>query len=120
MIKEYIQFAIDNGYPMVNNFNIEDWDCYTDCELPEYSLAVIWYIISFWEYEKTCYPLTDIITSKEFIEAVAIGKSKIEWMMRMGLYTKSEIMEYITIKQARAIRDNKLEEFITNLLWKAK
>jgi hypothetical protein len=59
-----------------------------------------------------------MIMRPEFIEAIARGKSEAMWMLAKWLHTKDSIVEYITIKQAIAIRDNKLPEYITNLLWK--
>lgn len=109
-IKDYIQFAIDNGYEV--NWDIfMDWVCYY--KKFENKLSV-------WN------SLYETIISREFIEAIAKGILKrarkidcpfmIWWGNYENCYNLSEIEE-ITIMQAIAIRDNKLKDFITNLLW---
>ena len=45
-----------------------------------------------------------------------IGYKKILWYW----FKKEWVLDHITCEQAIAIREGKLEEFITNLLWKAK
>lgn len=99
IIEQYIQFAIDNWYKE----NIIVWHCWY-C-VYEYK----WYGIKFSSN------LTELITSKEFIETIARGLTKKRYFPIMG---KIDI-EYITTGQAIAIRDCTLEEFITNLwiLW---
>jgi hypothetical protein len=60
------------------------------------------------------------ITSKEFIEAIArwtIDKTG-TYMEQEYINMMKEEVEWITISQAIAIRDCKLEEFINNLLTK--
>ena len=130
-IKEYIQFAIDNGYYAGVTFtklkiekNVkfvyeeadEDRDMcesYSECEW----LYILNFIADVWTGYKN---ITDIITSKPFIEAIARGiieKTKQiqgEW----SFLDLNKIIDEITTEQAIAIRDNKLEEFITNLwIW---
>jgi len=98
-IERYIQFAIDNGYDnkstLYKNFWLKEW----------FNNIPNWDFSSY--YDWLLYPnyYTFIITSKPFIEAVA-----------RGLLEKEYWKDSISI----AIRDNKLEEFITNLLWEAK
>ncbi len=91
MIKKYKQFAKDN-----------------------------WYEESGWEQWEEGY-----IMSKPFIEAVARGINKewikidcdfIYWGWSMEASCELHTDDKIAFEQAIAIRDNKLEEFITNIL----
>ena len=102
MKEKYIQFAIDNGYELINTSY--SW-LKVECNRIKYLNKDE---IDYW-YDN----LIEVITSEPFIEAIARGVSKkvkyetaLEWHI-----------ENLTIKQAIAIRDNKLEEFIINLLW---
>lgn len=92
-IKRYIQFAIDNWYEtQMSLAKIMQEDNYNQ-----------WYIIL-------------LITSKEFIEAVARGVYMWEWTVRVKIDNVfNKIIDDITINQAISIRDNKLEEFINNM-----
>lgn len=116
IIEKYIQFAIDNGYKL---WWIEEIDRDFLNSLKENDLMY-----------------TFVITSKEFIEAVARGaiKRKPLWWEYTIFYSKIDIERYplcdwvnnkevmksiiddITYYQAIAIRDNKLEDFINNIL----
>lgn len=112
-IQRYIEFAIENEYTdwISDKFDVEN-------------NTIQWYEYPVWVVSET--NLIETITSKEFIEAVARGienksekegcliNTKIRWI---GCVDDSyEIVEKITHMQAIAIRDNKLEEFINNLL----
>ena len=133
MIKEYIQFAIDN------NLNYDWYFAYRtdwvplDISIPlnqvkEFKDREWWWV--YIRYDN----LIELITSLDFIEAIARGYVEnnnptnyweVEWIGKYksehwGLNTYDEIFEQITILQAIAIRDEKLEEFITNLLWSQK
>ena len=114
-IKKYIEFGIDNGY---KEYDIEWYEMTEILKWPEY------------------YKI--IITSKEFIESIArwIYKNKelfvnywrdepfikdpkdYEELLKEedfeNIY-KHSLMTNITINQAIAIRDNQLEQYITNL-----
>ena len=89
MIKKYITFWIENGY--------EGWSIFKDNKIEDI-LCVIWAI--------------NIITSKEFIEAIARGLHKknnyTDWIALS--------VDILTKEQAIAIRDWDLSNFINNLL----
>ena len=129
-IEQYIQFAINNGYDSLIvekesfGFFVEDKD-----------YIIVENIIE-WEFLFEI-PILKIITSKPFIEAIARGIIKIEcdndwydWtdiLIDYGNWRKSlynfnrdyeeiSVLNDVTKYQSYAIRDNKLEEFITNLL----
>lgn len=129
-IEKYIQFAIDNWFKVK-----QIWDFSFAVKT---RLQLNWEIISMWNC--LYYELYELITSKQFIEAIARGifkdkklfvsyareKPFIKW--EDFSFIKEEDYEFIykkpltyniTTLQAIAIRDNKLEEFITNLwiLW---
>ena len=88
VIDKYIQFAIDNWYD-------------------EYDME--WYL--FMETLKWPRHYVNVITSKEFIEAVA------RWLMEnIWFYDLDKIINVLTKDQAIAIRDWKLEEFILELI----
>lgn len=111
-IKKYIQFAIDNWYKWNKKtlvkelrMHITDWLIFKTKDL---NTLWIW----------------NIITSKEFIEAVAKWLMDDEiivvfmwgkWINYMPIEIE-HLIDDITTYQAIAIRDNKLEEFINNLL----
>jgi len=100
-IKDYIQFAINNGYTKVH---ILSWiERYPDWDDAEIAMVL------------------RTITSKPFIEAIAkwmIEKIKqIQW--EWSFLDIDKIIEEITKDQAIAIREWQLEFFITNLrIWK--
>ena len=100
-IKEYIEFWIENGYERLWQEDTKfEYDWTTDCvTLPkdEYRYD---YIIPY-------------ITRIDFIEAIA------RWLELelQDTFDLEAIENNICTTQAIAIRDNKLEEFITNLLW---
>lgn len=122
-----IQFAIDNELilPRQLSFNKEDW------YVPDDIIKNKWYIESInkdindtliaqlsmfdWKINKTTLSVYELITSKPFIEAVARGINPT--MKNWSMWLNIEI-DWITTKQAIAIRDNKLPEFINNLLFK--
>ena len=111
MIKKYIEFAIENGY---------------DAFIIKASYNRSGYM-SRWEFEEFSPTdesfYTPIITSKPFIEAITRGVIKNNVELNNYYYYNEDWCylnlweeDIITIKQSIAIRDNKLEEFITNLL----
>jgi len=124
-IEQYIQFAIDNGYI-------------------HYQMNILLILARKWDLKNTdktdIYTVYWLIQQKEFIEAIARGiekQSDEEWFLlkewgdwtscTYWLYTEwywpedrieIELISDVTHYQAIAIRENKLEEFITNLnLW---
>ena len=122
MIEKYIQFAIDNWYKFWHSKDfILKWIDFYDFKTQEsynkksehwaiYS-KMLKYELELSSFFTTCYyPLNDLITSKEFIEAIARWYKKKDTAL-------SFVEDEITIQQAFAIRDNKLENFITNILW---
>ena len=131
ILKKYIQFAVDNWYkPKIyddnENYNWEIKDQLNYSKIKEINL--LWYYFSCYSYnswwaEK---PLLNVITSKEFIEAVVnwwpFDTCELEdlvWREECGLTLKSAFqkrIDRITFFQAIAIREWKLEEFIKNLI----
>ena len=116
-IEKYIHFAIDNGYNdkwFWGNIKIEciwNYQWSLKCIKEEGIFQWICIEVSSWK-ENKIYSLYETITSKPFIEAVAnwIQKkqTKYKWML--------DLMDEICLNQAIAIRDNKLKEFINNLI----
>jgi len=123
-LEKYIQFAIDNNL-------IVSWEKITrfDFTTKHHGLFMFYKypnetIDDFFDFN-----LIELITSKEFIEAVARGVAKKnleirtkyenDWVIYKwpSLVLWEDLIDYITSGQAIAIRDNKLEEFIINLLW---
>lgn len=123
IIEKYIQFAIDNWY----KFNVEyNYNRIVRFEYREAQRDVVFttntYFSIFWHIE--------LITSKEFIEAVARWLDKVDinslhwWKIYITRlrwffiwnYDSPNLVDTITHKQAIAIRDEKLEEFINNLI----
>ena len=122
MIEKWIQFAIDNEY-------IEK--CYFELDNENYVDFYLRWNPETWIDDEviTTINLYELITSKPFIEAVARGVlNKNRWkkvenfLWGLWYFSKDdsiieELIDEITIKQAIAIRDNKLPAFIGNLLW---
>jgi len=122
LIEQYIQFAYENwcddcSLEYVNKIDYNGWNYligYQDKELDE-----------FWTNS-----LNDVICRKSFIEAIARWIEKIMqadyiviWWdkifydsMNKEVWFK-KLVDYITIKQALAIRDNELALFIKEILW---
>lgn len=119
-ILDYLKIAYDN------------WD---DWAALEYATEVYWsgwdYMVWYNDWEKKwANALNSIICRKEFIEAIArwIWQHKPYWTSKRTrikcmfqnqqlLYDEiEELIDDITVFQAIAIRDNKLEEFINNLI----
>ena len=108
-IERYIQFAIDNGY-REEDFWKEQENCLWKFDYLEIDIQ-LYHIDRFWDEHITIQQnIIACITSKPFIEAVARGINKEEFRIEV-------LIEQITTEQAIAIRDNKLDTFITNLLW---
>lgn len=106
-IEEYITFALDNKlYEDV----IKKYYIFKDVEwnyMTEFNIGIHTDICS----------LEKLITSKEFIEAITRGLCKKPNNAQIRLYCQSNnLSDIITKRQAFAIRDWKLEEYITNLL----
>jgi len=120
-IEDYIQFAIDNGLVYAYDewyIDIDEWWI----EWEEYEINFYSYDISKWWNKRLegSWNLIKLITSKPFIEAIA------RWLIERDNSSKTEkeimnkwvnlLIEDITLTQAIAIRENELEDFITNLL----
>ena len=132
---EYIQFAIDNGYNFTNgkyyihhNYREEERD-YNDNQSKD--VYYDWYFIFHKCADIWCdiVSLEKIITSKPFLEAIARATIDIEnevktWVIedtkenRESFY--NAYLDEITYEQAIAIRDDKLEEFINEILGNIK
>ena len=100
LIERYLQFAIDNWFAIEENYWDEPHAFYTLKSIMEYNII-------------------ETITSWSFIEAISKGiwVNFTVWRNEdmFEAYMKAQT-EYITHKQADAIRDNKLDEFIKDLL----
>jgi len=146
-IQNYIQFAIDNGYefPISNNIKIFKDTTWVDW-LWEYTIK--WFIIRYdfipskttnlFKWNVSVFKsLTDIITSKEFIEAIAkwmekemekfrnslkegelfaLVSVKMFWVKWNWFEYKENFVDWVTTEQAIAIRDWELSKFINNIL----
>lgn len=105
-IKEYIEFAIDNGYKL--------------SKMPSYSFEIDDDSIVLY-HEGECFYEKDIIrtiTSEPFIEAIARGILDKKWLdtdKNYKIFLEININEIVT-KQAFAIANWELESFITKLL----
>lgn len=122
-IERYIQFAIDNGY-IQNIF----WKYEKIIDLCIWNKQTfIWLLEKPWFTAHETFNNIEMFTSKYFIKAVAswIIKSwkksfKLEraWLTNIDWewLTIDTLIQRITIDQAIAIRDDKLEEFIEQLL----
>ena len=107
-IEKYIRFAIENNLK-IWTAQINETEC--DVKLDE-KLFIITGLL--WSELYRC-NLYELITSKEFIDAVA------RWTKSREVYTKIywievSLIDQITIFQSFAIRDWKLETFIKNLI----
>lgn len=116
-IKDYIQFWIGNWYKFEC---LQKWELLEKLTVISINKVIIndddWgcaYVLN----------LIELITSKEFIEAIGRGLKEKWWyedvLWLWGFTHKSDFNNFIvelTHIQADAIRDNKLEEFINNLL----
>ena len=127
-IEKYIQFAIDNW--LLNN-RTDAFSTYW-CKIWEWDFTISFgkkWVQEFIEIKS--FHFTELITSKEFLEAVARGLLKTKkwnyvyfknWFEILIEDKKDKWIEIlsnrITKEQAIAIRDNTLDDFITNLLWK--
>ena len=111
-IERYIQFTIDNGYSKYESDKVEDIRI-TESD----NVCIYWKFNKNWEREfYFSQNYIQLITSKPFIEAVARGQYNNDKWEVIFDYIKDTLIENITTKQAIAIRDEKLEEFIINLL----
>ena len=118
MIKEYIQFAIDN-------FDNRNWELVlwwiNKIEYIDHNWLLHYESIWYWTWEDAptwlWIPLHTLITSKTFIEAVARGINPTYEIWTPWLDWQ---IDWITTQQAIAIRDGDLSTFITNLLWNQK
>ena len=106
MIKEYIEFAIENWYI---KWNVDIFISY----------KMITFEVDWGAFNKS---ILETITSKPFIEAIARGiLKKYEVNIKRNSYKSAFTteIEIITTEQAIAIRDWTLIEYITNLwIWK--
>lgn len=124
-IERYIQFAIDNGYEFFLASYVRDIEYKEKVifwrNFPQYWTIKI-YLLDDCDVPKekkvTNENYCNLITSKPFIEAVARGIwEKSEWRNKESEKIFISVMsDNITTDQAIAIRENKLEEFINNLL----
>ena len=109
IIERYIQFAIDNWMSMRVN-----WDLITFNKFDYYQT---WRVILRLNNISLDCDLFALITSKEFIEAVA----RWIYMWNNPVRVKidnifNQIIDNITTEQSIAIRDKKLEDFILEIL----
>lgn len=106
--QKYIQFAIDNwlianiAWKYEKVLEIDIWEKQTYVSLQEKP----WFTMS------GTFNNIELITKKEFIQVISKWLDWKTWLWHL-LHTR---IKNITIGQAIAIRDWKLEEFINNLL----
>ena len=105
MIKKYIEFAVNNWF--------------NECNLPKKLrkikitktknrtfVRIIWM-----PWFCMFYSIQELITSREFIESITRWLKKLDWFIVYWI-------DWFTVDQAIAIRENKLEEFIKELgIW---
>lgn len=140
-IEKWIEFARSNWYILT------DWESYyqSDCEIhiEGNSVVISANIWKHWTNEILSeVNVIEIITSKRLIESIARGVNKKimsqenysallkNWLINKwydwDVYTLQEVndrflddeIDRITTEQAIAIRDNTLDKFITETLWK--
>lgn len=124
IIKKYIQFAIDNGYEFFaassvrkieSKHKVFRWrefpqywtikiHCLDDCDVPK-------------EITITNENYCNTITSKSFIEAVANGLMKEEWIKENYDKILKNTIDDIILNQAFAITYSTLDDFIKGILW---
>ena len=121
IIQRYIQTALSNWFPWEVPDKILD---NTRDILDSWKFVVwFWYKLIYdveWWYQH--FDLIEIITSKEFIEAIV---EYIWWnntpatlfKIKFHYTCKKDLIDTITTEQAIAIRDNHLEAFILKILW---
>lgn len=132
-IERYIQYAVDNGFNLSidNKFKIQSQYLNDNDWIVLHTF--IGEFIRTWKWDNTVFiSLEKILSSSKFIEAIARGMKK-EWReieTKLQDYSRGYdyldadiddiefIEEFITINQAIAIREEKLEEFISKLLTK--
>lgn len=131
-IEEYIQFAIDNGFEDVWDFKIEQYRCAWPTR------NMIWKFIIYSTEKEIGWgnpwsnmswidniqvdeyiDIINLITSKTFIEAIArwIDQIRIHKIFNGHDTYWWDMQDKIVFKQAIAIRDNTLDNFITEILW---
>lgn len=117
---QYIRFAIKNW--LIEWMLWEPYEKLIDLDVWEHQVYFHWRIKNWYTFTDT-FDIIRLITSKEFIEAIAdfIVKRQCEWMTQEHIDKYSDNWtikekQRITIQQALAIRDNKLEEFYRNIL----
>lgn len=114
MIKKYIQFAIDNG--LIENHT---------SETSEFEIHGKYEFVIRFSSQKSWWVYSSDILDIEFIEAIARGvirgtfsknalEENIQHAFNHSIFTTR--VNQITTDQAIAIRDDKLPEFITDLL----
>lgn len=132
-LKRWVQFANANWFnpfdEKVKRFSVKIWeeyDVYWDFEYHTLTMTHCPAMTSIFTYDRI--PLFNVITSSQFIEAVARGVSKetnvkvpqlwtlYSCVLHSELVNRKWIINEITTQQAIAIRDNKLPEFINNIL----
>ena len=126
LIKEYINVAIENWYKAVKESIAYDESncCFKTKEVNCWREE--WVYIDFYENNSVCWTKTlmnvisfeKLITSKEFIVAIAKWLRIIHWRQYLT-HGLDDLIDDITTEQAIAIRDCKLDDFINNILkWK--
>lgn len=128
MIKEYIEFAINNRVTYYWDFKITSFKLCNKVS-PSKNIILRTEINDIWDSED----IIRFITSKPFIEAIARGVQKSLTKMEDYIiinhnmyekrdftrfsFEKTDLVDDITTEQAIYIRENKLEEFIIKIIW---
>ena len=115
-IKEYLEFAIKNGYKWLPKWTrIKELRIFID----EQEVFETWSL--------NTVSALDTIVDKWFIEAIARGIDKSIWFNNIIKWTffdwfvikdRNIHIDMLTYIQSLHIRDGTLDKFITNLLWK--
>lgn len=111
IIEQYIKFAHTNWFR-----NNESYSTYW-CEIWKWDFTIsYWYTRWTAFIETKYYHFIELITSKPFIESIARGIYMWDRKIRVKIDDVfNKIIDNITIEQAKAIRDNTLEDYIINL-----
>ena len=104
---EYIWFAIPNW--LIKSIFKEEYEGPIELEISDWNVYFYWSIGSRRTFTEQIWFL-ELITSKEFIEAVA------RWLQEYKGFAWEQVKTEILVRQAEAIYNGKLDDFIKEIL----